>query len=191
MAGRGDAHAVTALWQEALEAPGHTGPPVWAHGDLSPGNVLVDGGRLAAVIDFNCAGVGDPAVDLIVAWNLLPAEVRGLFREAVAADGAQWARGRSWALSISLIQLAVLRGHQTGARGELTACAQGDPGRAGPTGAVMRPGPDAVGRAGPVRGPARACVTRPRTPSPGRRCRACPSTAWPSWRGPPSPGPGR
>ena len=34
-------------------------------------------------------------------------------------------------------------------------------------------------------------VTRPRRPSPGRRCRACASTAWPSSRAPPSPGPGR
>jgi aminoglycoside phosphotransferase (APT) family kinase protein len=44
-------------------------------------------------------------VDLIVAWNLLPAAVRDTFRKAVGADDAQWARGRGWALSISLIQL--------------------------------------------------------------------------------------
>ncbi|MEU6773592.1 aminoglycoside phosphotransferase family protein [Streptomyces sp. NPDC046759] len=105
LGGRIDTGAVTALWEKALRVPEHAGPPVWAHGDLSPGNVLVDGGRLSAVIDFGCAGVGDPAVDLIVAWNLLPASVRGTFREAVGADDAQWARGRGWALSISLIQL--------------------------------------------------------------------------------------
>ncbi|KUN89536.1 phosphotransferase [Streptomyces bungoensis] len=102
---RVDAGAVTALWEEALEAPGHTGAPVWAHGDLSPGNVLVDGGRLRAVIDFGTAGVGDPAVDLIVAWNLLPASARDTFRKAVGAGDAEWARGRGWALSVSLIQL--------------------------------------------------------------------------------------
>jgi aminoglycoside phosphotransferase (APT) family kinase protein len=102
---RVDAGAVTALWEESLRAPEHAGPPVWAHGDLSPGNVLVDAGRLSAVLDFGCAGVGDPAVDLIVAWNLLPAAVRDTFRKAVGADDAQWARGRGWALSISLIQL--------------------------------------------------------------------------------------
>ncbi|WBO68177.1 aminoglycoside phosphotransferase family protein [Streptomyces camelliae] len=105
LGGRIDTDAVTALWERALDAPDHTGPAVWAHGDLSPGNVLVDGGRLTAVIDFGCAGVGDPAVDLIVAWNLLPASARDAFREAVGADDAQWARGRGWALSISLIQL--------------------------------------------------------------------------------------
>ncbi|MET7288902.1 aminoglycoside phosphotransferase family protein [Streptomyces sp. NPDC005573] len=103
--GRVDTAAVTALWERSLRAPAHAGPPVWAHGDLSPGNVLVAGDRLAAVIDFGCAGVGDPAVDLIVAWNLLPSWARGPFREAVGADDAEWARGRGWALSIALIAL--------------------------------------------------------------------------------------
>ncbi|MBN0043811.1 aminoglycoside phosphotransferase family protein [Streptomyces actuosus] len=102
---RVDADAVTALWEEALRAPAHDGPPVWAHGDLSPGNVLVEHGRLGAVIDFATAGVGDPAVDLIVAWNLLPAAARGTFRKAVGCDDAEWARGRGWALSIALIAL--------------------------------------------------------------------------------------
>lgn len=105
LGGRIDTAAVTARWERDLDAPAPTGPSVWAHGDLSPGNVLVDGGRLSAVIDFGCAGVGDPAVDLIVAWNLLPRAARDTFREAVGADDAQWARGRGWALSISLIQL--------------------------------------------------------------------------------------
>ncbi|WP_416981070.1 aminoglycoside phosphotransferase family protein [Streptomyces sp. T028] len=103
--GRIDTDTVTALWEEALRVPGRTAPGVWAHGDLSPGNVLVAQGRLTAVIDFGTVGVGDPAVDLIPAWNLLPASARGTFRKAVGADDDEWARGRGWALSISLIQL--------------------------------------------------------------------------------------
>ena len=104
-----DTEAVATLWEEAMRVPEHAGPPVWAHADLSPGNMLVSEGRLSAVIDFGCTGVGDPAVDLIVAWNLLPADVRDTFREAVGADDAEWARGRGWALSISLIQLPYYR----------------------------------------------------------------------------------
>lgn len=105
LAGRVDTAAVTAVWEEALRAPEYTGPPLWAHGDLMAGNLLVTGGRLSAVIDFGTVGVGDPAVDLISAWCLLPAEVRDTFREAVGADEAEWARGRGWALSIAVIAL--------------------------------------------------------------------------------------
>ena len=105
LAGRADTAAVTDLWEEALDVPEYTGPPVWAHGDLMAGNLLVTGGRLSALIDFGTVGVGDPAVDLISAWCLLPAEVRGIFREAVGADEAEWARGRGWALSIAVIAL--------------------------------------------------------------------------------------
>lgn len=104
-----DTEAVTAAWDAALRVPERTGPALWSHGDLAPGNVLMTGGRLSAVIDFGCAGVGDPTVDLIVAWNLLPARARGVFREAVGADEATWARARGWALSISLIQLPYYR----------------------------------------------------------------------------------
>jgi aminoglycoside phosphotransferase (APT) family kinase protein len=71
--------------------------------------VLLAGGRLTGVIDFAGAGVGDPAVDLIVAWNLLPVRVRPVFRAALAVDDDTWLRGRGWALSISLIQLPYYR----------------------------------------------------------------------------------
>jgi aminoglycoside phosphotransferase (APT) family kinase protein len=81
------------------------GAPVWVHGDLSPGNLVVRDGRLAAVIDNEGVGVGDPACDLIVAWNLLPAATREVFRAELRVDDATWDRGRGWALSIALIQL--------------------------------------------------------------------------------------
>ncbi|MGP3946488.1 aminoglycoside phosphotransferase family protein [Streptomyces sp. 6N106] len=104
-----DTGAATAAWEEALAAPGWDGPPVWTHSDLMPGNLLVADGRLSAVIDFGTAGVGDPACDLIPAWNLLPASVREDFRTALGADDATWARGRGWALSMALIQLPYYR----------------------------------------------------------------------------------
>jgi aminoglycoside phosphotransferase (APT) family kinase protein len=61
------------------------------------------------VIDFSSMGLGDPACDLPVAWNLLPEGVRDLFRATLQVDDATWARGRGWALSIALIQLPYYR----------------------------------------------------------------------------------
>jgi aminoglycoside phosphotransferase (APT) family kinase protein len=105
LTGRVDTAAVTAAWEEALRAPVWTGPPVWAHGDLTPGNLLTLDGRLGAVIDFGGVGVGDPACDLLVAWNLLVGADRAALRAALDVDDAQWARGRGWALSVALVAL--------------------------------------------------------------------------------------
>lgn len=104
-----DCDAATAVWEEALRAPGWDGPPVWLHADLMPGNLLVDGGRLTSVIDFGCLGAGDPACDLFPAWNLLPAKAREVFREALSVDDATWIRGRGRTLSQALIALPYYR----------------------------------------------------------------------------------
>jgi aminoglycoside phosphotransferase (APT) family kinase protein len=97
-----DADAVTTAWEVALAAPDWGRPPVWVHGDLDSRNVLVEGGRLNAVIDFGCLGVGDPACDVAAAWKLFPAEAREVFREALSVDDATWARARGWVLSQAL-----------------------------------------------------------------------------------------
>jgi aminoglycoside phosphotransferase (APT) family kinase protein len=78
---------------------------VCIHGDLQSGNLLAREGRLHAVIDFGGLGVGDPAVDLIVAWNLLSGQSRKVLRAALSVDDATWVRGRGWALSVGLIAL--------------------------------------------------------------------------------------
>lgn len=100
-----DTDAVTAAWEAALQAPAWDGPPVWIHTDLQPLNLLVERGRLCAIIDWEGLGVGDPACDLMLAWNLLSAETRNVFRATLAVDDAAWARGRGWALSVGLIAL--------------------------------------------------------------------------------------
>ncbi|MEU1541560.1 aminoglycoside phosphotransferase family protein [Actinacidiphila glaucinigra] len=105
-----DAAAAGAVWEAALAAPEPQGRPVWVHADLQPGNLLVADGRLSAVIDFGCTGLGDPAVDTIAAWYVLPAAARGVFRAALGTDDATWARGRGWALSIALMELRHYRG---------------------------------------------------------------------------------
>jgi aminoglycoside phosphotransferase (APT) family kinase protein len=104
-----DADAALATWTRALAAPPWTGPARWLHCDLMPSNLLVTDGRLTAVLDFATAGTGDPACDLIPAWNLLPSAVRDVFRDAADVDDAMWARGRGWALSMAVIQLPYYR----------------------------------------------------------------------------------
>ncbi len=100
-----DVDAVTAAWEDALHASPWQGIPTWVHGDLVPENLLVREGRLAAVLDFGCLGVGDPACDVLVAWSLLTGEARDTFRAELDVDEATWARGRGWALSTALIAL--------------------------------------------------------------------------------------
>lgn len=98
-----DTDVVTTVWEAALQAPEWDRAPVWFHGDLLPGNLLVERGRLSAVIDFGGLGVGDPACDLMIAWGLFSGESREVFRAALAVDDATWARGRGHALSQALI----------------------------------------------------------------------------------------
>ena len=100
-----DADEVTTVWDAAIEVPAWNGAPVWLHGDLHSGNLIVQRGRLSAVIDFGGLGVGDPACDVMAAWLFLSAENRAVFRALLQVDDATWARGRGWALSFGLIAL--------------------------------------------------------------------------------------
>ena len=100
---------VAAYLHDALSAARHVAPPTWLHGDLQGGNLLIESGRLSAVIDFGLCGVGDPACDLMVAWSVLTKDGRGEFREHLTCDDASWARGRGWALSVATIALDYYR----------------------------------------------------------------------------------
>ncbi|OLZ52797.1 aminoglycoside phosphotransferase family protein [Amycolatopsis keratiniphila] len=97
------------IWKAALDSP-WDGTDRWFHGDIAPGNLLLDGGELAAVIDFGTCGVGDPSCDLAVAWTSLTADGRQAFRERLTVDDSEWERGRGWALWKALITCARTRG---------------------------------------------------------------------------------
>ena len=100
-----DGAAVLDVWNEAVSAL-PAGRPVWVDGDFTGSNLLVKDGRLAAVIDFGCCAVGDPACDLVIAWTLLRGRSRAAFRAAVPGDAAVWARARGWALWKALLTVA-------------------------------------------------------------------------------------
>ncbi|MBB2903103.1 aminoglycoside phosphotransferase (APT) family kinase protein [Kineococcus radiotolerans] len=92
-----DVELARAVWATALEERWDR-VPVWFHGDIAAGNLLLREGRLGAVIDFGTCGVGDPACDLAAAWTLLDTAGRQAFRDRLGVDDGTWARGRGWAL---------------------------------------------------------------------------------------------
>lgn len=102
-----DVNTATEIWEAAL-ATSWQGAPIWVHGDISTGNLLVQDGRLSAVIDFGQLAIGDPACDLAIAWTLFKDESREIFRSMLPFDTGTWARGRAWTLWKFLIVAAGL-----------------------------------------------------------------------------------
>lgn len=100
-----DLDAAGRLWDEAMRLPGAKDrtTPRWYHGDLAAENLLVRDGSLVALLDFGGLSIGDPAVDLAVAWEVLDPPARELFRSQLGVDDATWLRGRAWALSITVM----------------------------------------------------------------------------------------
>jgi aminoglycoside phosphotransferase (APT) family kinase protein len=111
LAGEIDFAAVRAAWNGCVDVSSWSGPPMWIHGDLHPLNLVAHGGELAAVIDFGDICGGDPATDLLIAWQLFDAPDRAVFRAAAdsencSIDDDMWERGRGWAIFHSIAVLA-------------------------------------------------------------------------------------
>lgn len=99
-----DLDAALGLWEQALRAESGAEPASgWYHGDLLAENLLVNDGRLAAVLDFGGLAVGDPSVDLMAGWEVLDRESRDSFRRAADVDDATWLKGVAWTLLIAVI----------------------------------------------------------------------------------------
>jgi aminoglycoside phosphotransferase (APT) family kinase protein len=100
-----DTALVSEVWDTALDSA-WSKPPIWIHGDVSSGNLLVRDGRLSGVIDFGGMAVGDPACDLAIAWTMFDGDSRQSFRDGVDLDDSTWARARGWTLWKALIILS-------------------------------------------------------------------------------------
>jgi len=94
------------IWRSGLAAA-PASESVWVHGDLHPGNILIEGGRLSALIDFGDVTAGDPAYDLAAGWFAFDAEGRRRFRRAagVRYEEETWVRSRAWAAAVAIILL--------------------------------------------------------------------------------------
>jgi hypothetical protein len=117
-AGLIDTEIALAAWDATMRVRAWRDRPRWIHGDLQSGNLLAEDGRLTAVIDFGCLGIGDPAGDLLPAWNLFSGESRAAFRETVNVDEATWARGRGQGMGAQRLGrgASVLPEFESGAR---------------------------------------------------------------------------
>ncbi len=103
-----DAGQALALWDKAC-ATRWNKAPIWIHGDFAIGNMLMEGDKLSAVIDFGGAAVGDPACDLVIAWTYLSGKAREVFISKMDMDDDTWLRARAWALwkaTFELCQIA-------------------------------------------------------------------------------------
>ncbi|MCY7395433.1 MAG: phosphotransferase, partial [Nocardioides sp.] len=91
------------VWDQLVHLPQPAGAPAWFHGDLLAENLLVGAGRLAGVLDLGGLGVGDPSVDLVVAWEVLGPAERETFRDLVGVDKDTWLLGAGWALLVAAL----------------------------------------------------------------------------------------
>ena len=96
------------LWDQACATRWNKNP-VWIHGDFAIGNMLMDNGKLSAIIDFCGVAVGDPACDLVIAWTYLSGKAREIFIAEMNLDQATWLRARAWALWKATFELCQIK----------------------------------------------------------------------------------
>ena len=106
---------LSGLWEapprvEGILAAAEALPPgtdvVVTHGDLHLRHVLVERGALSGVIDWGDVCRSDPAIDLMVAWMLLPPPARARFEAEYGRVGdEQLLRSRVLALFLGLTLL--------------------------------------------------------------------------------------
>ena len=107
-----DAAQCLEIWQLAMTSV-CIAEPVWFHGDVTVGNILVTGNALSALIDFGTCGIGDPACDFVMAWTYFDTDERQHFRKAVEVDDGTWQRAKAWALWKALVSLSGLSSPDT------------------------------------------------------------------------------
>lgn len=81
-----------------------TSTEVLLHGDLHVRHVLVERGELSGVIDWGDVCVGDPSVDLLFVWSVLPPEAReAFFDEYGKVDDATRLRAQVLGIMLSAV----------------------------------------------------------------------------------------
>ena len=119
--GRIDTGAAREVWEAALSATWR-GAPVWVHGDVAAGNLLVQRRRAQRRHRLRDVGRRRPRLRSGDRLDLPRGESREAFRAALPLDDATWARGRGWTLWKALITLAALPAPTRLRQQSLAAC---------------------------------------------------------------------
>lgn len=96
------------LWNTACNTHWNRAP-VWIHGDVAIGNILIQDNKLAAIIDFGGMAVGDPACDLVMIWTFFHKEARDIFIKEMNLDEDTWLRSKAWALWKATFELCQIQ----------------------------------------------------------------------------------
>lgn len=97
-----DVNILEKIWNASLQSK-YEHKPVWVHGDVAIGNLLIENGKLVSVIDFGILGTGDPACDYVMAWTFFDSQSRKVFKEELNCDEETFNRAKGWALWKALI----------------------------------------------------------------------------------------
>ncbi|OJT25620.1 hypothetical protein BO221_07050 [Archangium sp. Cb G35] len=124
-----DGQAIRAWLSRLVDTPRWERRACWVHGDLYARHLLVDEHHtVTGVFDWGDVHLGDPAIDLTLAFTFLPPEARGVFREAYGdIDEATWdrARFRAFHYGVALVLYGDAEGDEAIARVGWDALRQG------------------------------------------------------------------
>jgi aminoglycoside phosphotransferase (APT) family kinase protein len=100
-----DPEQILDLSEELSQTPPYDGPKRWVHGDAYACHYLADQDHnVCGVIDWGDAHLGDPALDISIAFGFLPAGARDEFRAAYGGpDEDTWRRAQFRALHYGLL----------------------------------------------------------------------------------------
>jgi aminoglycoside phosphotransferase (APT) family kinase protein len=100
-----DVDALLARLDWLAVIPPRAEPPCWVHGDLYARHLLLNDDRcLCGVIDWGDVHLGDPALDLSIAFSFLPPNARDTFRQVYGPiDAATWDRAQFRAIHYGVV----------------------------------------------------------------------------------------
>jgi aminoglycoside phosphotransferase (APT) family kinase protein len=110
------------IWHEALNTPIDV-RATWLHGDLHPGNILVENGIITGIIDWGDITSGDIATDLASIWMLFGdrnARQSAIASYSMSEQTLQRAKGWAIYFGVTLLEVGLIDNHRQAIIGEQT-----------------------------------------------------------------------